>query len=261
MDADDVKKTIKNILKLRESADKIIESLELILDRKDDALNSLLSSRRVNKIYLDQLRDEVKVEYRYLRFIAHFIGKAMEDVKLIIGILESGNKEITDTELGREVVKRNLEFYQTVLEELEEGHRIIEFFREHAQKEQEFLRDAKNTINSKEFGENFQKFWAEIKDEFRANVEVTRLQNLKDQAESLVNETANLNKKFYKFNVGRMVLGSSPILLILGTYGFMAVTTGKTNPLIWGVMGIGVGLYALAGHLLKKKNINIFHPY
>ena len=154
MDADDVKKTIKNLLKLRESADKIIESLKLILDRKDDALNSLLSFRRVNKEDLGQLRDEVKIEYRYLRFIAHFIGKTIEDVNLIIGILESDNKEIIDTEFGREVVKHKLEFYQIVLQELEEGYRISEFFREHAQKEQEFLQDDEKTINSKEIGEN-----------------------------------------------------------------------------------------------------------
>ncbi len=95
----------------------------------------------------------------------------------------------------------------------------------------------------------------------RAQVEVSKINDLKEQAEGLAEETANLNRKFYKFNMGRMVMGSSPVLLLLGTYGFMAVATGKTNPLIWGVLGISVGLYALTGHLLKKKNINIFHPF
>tara|TARA_Y100000310_G_scaffold345853_1_gene471428 strand:- start:11099 stop:11485 length:387 start_codon:yes stop_codon:yes gene_type:complete len=128
MDVSDVRKTIANLVDLRKNADKVINNLKIILDRKDDALNSLLSSRRVNKEDLGQLRDEVKVEYRYLRFISYIIEKTIEDVKQIIQILESDNKEIIDTELGREVVKYNLEFYQTVLQELEEGHRLTVLF-------------------------------------------------------------------------------------------------------------------------------------
>ena len=258
MDADYIKKTITVLLNIKEHANKVINNLYEILERKEDAFNGLLSSRKVTKENLDALRDEIRVEFRYLRYINHFIEKAIEKVSLIIVVWESGGKEISDTELGKEVAKYNLEFYQIALQELEEAHKLIVFLKEHAEKEQKFLDDAEKSKNSKEFGERYQRFWNEVKDELRASVEVSRLQELKEQLEHLAKDTESINRRFYSINYKGLTIATAGITsaFLLTHYTFSGF--GWQSTLIGGTMGLCVGLFGLSIQLLKRKNIG---PY